>query len=51
MFDEGVVLLDAAMGKDLKMRGVEIPGTIWAANALGGWYGRSGLRFRMYLNC
>ena len=34
MFDEGVVLLDAAMGKDLKMRGVEIPGTIWSANAL-----------------
>jgi len=29
-----VVLLDAAMGKDLKMRGVEIPETIWSANAL-----------------
>jgi S-methylmethionine-dependent homocysteine/selenocysteine methylase len=34
MFEDGVVLLDAAMGKDLKMRGVEIPGTIWSANAL-----------------
>jgi S-methylmethionine-dependent homocysteine/selenocysteine methylase len=29
-----VVLLDAAMGKDLKMRGVTIPGSIWSANAL-----------------
>jgi len=34
MFDQSVLLLDAAMGKDLKMRGVEIPGTIWSANAL-----------------
>ena len=34
MFDHTVTLLDAGMGKDLKMRGVEIPGTIWSANAL-----------------
>lgn len=34
MFDQAVTLLDAGMGKDLKMRGVPIPGTIWSANAL-----------------
>lgn len=34
MTDRTVLLLDAGMGKDLKMRGVDIPGTIWSANAL-----------------
>lgn len=34
MFDGRVTLLDAGMGKDLKMRGVEVPDTIWSANAL-----------------
>lgn len=29
-----VTVLDAGMGKTLAMRGVEIPGTIWSANAL-----------------
>jgi len=29
-----ITVLDAAMGKALKMDGVEIPGTIWSANAL-----------------
>lgn len=34
LFDKAVVLLDAGMGKDLKMRGVEVPETIWSAHAL-----------------
>jgi len=29
-----ITILDAGMGKTLAMRGVEIPGTIWSANAL-----------------
>lgn len=29
-----ITVLDAAMGKALAMQGVEIPGTIWSANAL-----------------
>jgi len=30
----GIVLLDGSMGRELRMRGVEIPSTIWSANAL-----------------
>jgi len=29
-----VILLDGSMGRELRMRGVEIPATIWSANAL-----------------
>jgi S-methylmethionine-dependent homocysteine/selenocysteine methylase len=29
-----ITVLDAGMGKTLAMRGIEIPGTIWSANAL-----------------
>jgi S-methylmethionine-dependent homocysteine/selenocysteine methylase len=31
---DGVVLLDGGMGRELRRRGVEIPGTIWSAGAL-----------------
>jgi S-methylmethionine-dependent homocysteine/selenocysteine methylase len=34
LLENSVTLLDAGMGKSLSMRGVEIPGTIWSANAL-----------------
>ena len=34
MNKDEVTLLDAGMGKTLAMRGVEIPHTIWSANAL-----------------
>ena len=34
MNKDQVTVLDAGMGKTLAMRGVEIPGTIWSANAL-----------------
>lgn len=34
MYKEQLTILDAGMGKTLGMRGVEIPGTIWSANAL-----------------
>ncbi|MDP6416546.1 MAG: homocysteine S-methyltransferase family protein [Gammaproteobacteria bacterium] len=34
MSAEKVMLLDAGMGKTLSMKGVEIPDTIWSANAL-----------------
>ena len=29
-----ITILDAGMGKTLSLRGVEIPPTIWSANAL-----------------
>ncbi len=32
--NQEITILDAGMGKALKMQGVEIPGTIWSANAL-----------------
>jgi len=31
---ERVILLDGSMGRELRLRGVEIPETIWSANAL-----------------
>lgn len=31
---EAITILDAGMGKTLSLKGVEIPGTIWSANAL-----------------
>jgi S-methylmethionine-dependent homocysteine/selenocysteine methylase len=34
LLKNSVTLLDAGMGKSLSMRGVEIPATIWSANAL-----------------
>ena len=34
MQSDHVKLLDAGMGKTLSMKGVEIPSTIWSANAL-----------------
>jgi S-methylmethionine-dependent homocysteine/selenocysteine methylase len=34
LFESKVAVLDAGMGKDLKMRGVEVPETIWSAHAL-----------------
>ena len=34
MSQGNVTLLDAGMGKTLSMKGVEIPPTIWSANAL-----------------
>jgi S-methylmethionine-dependent homocysteine/selenocysteine methylase len=33
-FPPGVVLLDGSMGRELRLRGVDIPETIWSANAL-----------------
>lgn len=33
-FAHDQVLLDGSMGRELRMRGVPIPGTIWSANAL-----------------
>jgi S-methylmethionine-dependent homocysteine/selenocysteine methylase len=32
--NQQITILDAAMGKALKTQGVEIPETIWSANAL-----------------
>ena len=29
-----LILLDGSMGRELRIRGVEIPETIWSANAL-----------------
>jgi len=34
MANDDVIVLDAGMGKTLSMKGVEIPPTIWSANAL-----------------
>ena len=32
--NQKITILDAGMGRALKMRGVEIPETIWSANAV-----------------
>ena len=34
MYNDDITILDAGMGKTLGMKGVEIPPTIWSANAL-----------------
>ena len=34
MYKDDITILDAGMGKTLGMKGVEIPSTIWSANAL-----------------
>ena len=34
MYKDDITILDAGMGKTLGMKGVEIPPTIWSANAL-----------------